>query len=74
MQWIKCSDRLPTEADGDGVGNVFVRSAVPYNSEPYTTFFFVLYWKYITTKHHYEWLAGACERTEVVFNQKEESK
>ena len=61
MQWVKCSERLPTESDGDDVGNVFVRSIVAQPDKQWA-FFFVLQYKYVNRKHHYEWLAGACER------------
>lgn len=67
MQWIKCSDRLPTEADGDAVGDVVCRDCIGSKVDIYTCAWF-------NAEVFNEWLAGACERTEVVFNQKEESK
>ena len=53
MQWIKCSDRLPTEADGDELGQIITRlmgcSLSLYD------------WDEINEDDG-EWLAGACKR------------
>jgi hypothetical protein len=51
MQWIKCSDRLPTEADGDEFGIVVVRRS----GELVLT-------HCSGVRKTDEWLAGACER------------
>ena len=52
MQWIKCSDRLPTVADGDASKNVIVRDK--WN-------LWKLRWKDVREDDG-EWLSGACER------------
>jgi hypothetical protein len=53
MQWIKCSDRLPTEADGDSFNDVVVKAQGDA--------LVLMRWDRID-KEDGEWLAGACER------------
>jgi hypothetical protein len=57
MRWIKCSERLPTAADGDGTGVFIVRSVVN------GVLLFDLACDELGDVEEYdEWLAGACER------------
>ena len=58
MQWIKCSDRLPTEADGDLAEEVLVKST--NNSGEVSLF--LRFWDEVNEDNFNEWLAGACER------------
>jgi len=55
MQWIKCSDSLPTEADGDESGTVVCRDRCG-------TGFELIVCILANAGRYDEWLAGACER------------
>ena len=56
MKWIKCSDRLPTEADGDACEEVLARAFAGKVS------LFLRFWDEVNEDNFDEWLAGACER------------
>lgn len=55
MQWINCSDRLPTERDGDCDGEVIVRQVSGIGE---VVFGVCKRWK---VKNYDQWLEGACE-------------
>jgi hypothetical protein len=58
MQWIKCSDRLPTEADGDDTGLVICR----FKTDDGVLMFDFNEFDGIEPDEGIEWLARACER------------
>jgi len=53
MQWIKCSDRLPTEADGDWAGKVVTKTDDRVS---------IVSIDKVCKRYDEFWLAGACER------------
>lgn len=57
MQWIKCSDRLPTGTDGDADFLVLVRSI--HGGDVLVD---VAQFDELTPDDDIEWLAGACKR------------
>jgi hypothetical protein len=59
MQWVKCSHRLPTEADGDYCGDVICRIKEEGG------WAFTLLPREDVAEFAHEWLSGACECDEV---------